>query len=149
MKKLLKISAVGLIIFALVTNLYGAMFSFYGIKTNNLEGAVWASSLSTTDYSGTSGGGTSSSSWFNTPKETDIYCGTITYTTGYNGNGTAGAAGTVTAPNGSVSASVAGGYVNSSSSTGSIQAHWAKETRCTGPLAMVLCSNVTGINACQ
>jgi hypothetical protein len=40
MKKTLKISTVLLIIFAIVTNLYSSLFSFYGIKTNNLQGAV-------------------------------------------------------------------------------------------------------------
>lgn len=158
MKKTFKIATVLLLVFALVSNIYTSLFSFYGMKTNNLPGAVWANAISETtgssgdgsSSSGTSSNGTSSSgAWFNLPKNTAIWCGTITYTTGYTGNATAGATGTMTAPNGSVSASIGGGYVNSTSTSGTIAAHWGEEIRCTGPIAFTWCSNVTGIAACQ
>lgn len=153
MKKSFKIATVMLIVFALVSNMYTALFSFYGMNTNNLPGAVWANALSTTTGSsgeGSSSNGTSSSgAWFNEAKRTNIYCGQITYTTGYSGNATAGAAGSVKGLNGTMSASIGGGYINSTSSSGTIAAHWAEEIRCTGPISWTYCTNVTGIAACQ
>ena len=61
MNKSLKIAGIALAIIALVSNFHNALFTFYGIRSNNLAGQVWAQSTSTggtsTDGS-TSGGGT-------------------------------------------------------------------------------------------
>jgi len=147
MKKLLKISAVGLIIFALVTNLYGAMFSFYGIKTNNLEGAVWASSLSTTDYSGTSGGD-SSSGWFDSAVYTPVQCGAMPYSGSTTNHGDASVSYTTNAA-GTVTATVSYGTSSTSSYSGTVAAHTATMVQCTGQKFQWFCSGITAQEACK
>lgn len=157
MKKALRITTVALIGFAIVSNLYTSLFTFYGIKTNNLQGAVWANALATTGGSSSgssSGSGTTTSGtnqgWFNTGMPNKIWCGEIKFVANFNGGQTAGASGTVTDPaTGAISASVSGGYVMSATASGTIAAHWANENRCTGPLAITWCTDVTGINACM
>lgn len=69
--------AIGLIIFAIATNLHTAIFSFYGLKTNNLDGAVWAqtSSSSTNGYNP---GDHSAPIWM--VANNSIPCGNATYT---------------------------------------------------------------------
>jgi len=79
MKKVLKLSAIAMVILALVLNFHTAMFTFYGIKTNNLAGQVWAQSTSTstsTNGNGTGGdgtGGDASSGVFGNPQWVNCY----------------------------------------------------------------------------
>lgn len=148
MKKLLKISAVGLIIFALVTNLYGAMFSFYGIKTNNLEGAVWASSLSTTDYSGTSGGGTSTSgALMHSPQFHTVSCGAMAYSGSTTNHGDASVSYTTDAA-GKVTATVSYGTSSTSSYNSSIGARTRQSKSCDGS-RWEWCTSTTAEEACN
>lgn len=146
MKKLLKISAVGLIIFALVTNLYGAMFSFYGIKTNNLEGAVWASSLSTTDGSG-DGTGTGTSSWWDSPVNRVVHCEAMPFSGDQTNHGAASVSYTTDAY-GKITASVSYASSASSSYSGTVAAHDATMRQCTGN-GWAICTTITAVEACQ
>jgi hypothetical protein len=59
MKKSLKIAGIALAIIALVSNFHNALFTFYGIKSNNLAGQVWAQSTSTSTNGTSTGGSTS------------------------------------------------------------------------------------------
>jgi hypothetical protein len=78
MKKVLKFTAIGLVIFAVAANLHTAIFSFYGISTNNLEGAVWAQSTSTS--TSTSGNESSSSGEITWWDDFEIPCTTDSWT---------------------------------------------------------------------
>jgi len=143
MKKALKVSAIGFIIFALVTNIHTALFSFYGLKTNKLEGSVWAAGTST---SGTSSDGTSSSAGiFNSPVYTPVQCGVMNF----NGTTTNGGGATATYNYGTGSVSVT--YANSTSITwtGSVAPHKATMIECIGPKFHLFCSNKSAISACQ
>lgn len=149
MKKLLKITAVLFIIFALVTNLYATLFSYYGIKTNNLEGAVWASSLATTsNSSGGSSGTTGTSTWFNLAVNTSVQCGAMNYSGSTTNHGAASVSYT-TSPAGTVTATVSYASGSSSSYTGTIPAHTATMVQCVGPLAATFCLNTSAQEACQ
>ena len=55
MKKVFKIAGITLAVFVLVANVYSAVFTFYGVKTNNLAGAVWAQSTSSSSSSSGAG----------------------------------------------------------------------------------------------
>jgi hypothetical protein len=88
MKKTLKIAGISLAVLALVSNLYTAIFTFYGIKTHNLAGQVWAQSTSTS----TNGTGSSSSGLFWSEQTGGCYVSQVTLipvTTYASGGGTA------------------------------------------------------------
>lgn len=149
MKKALKITAAGLVIFALVTNLYSAIFSYYGIKTNNLEGVIWANSLATTDgsSSSTSTNVTSTSNIFHAAINTSIECGEIRYS-GSTSNIVSGSASFSTnATSGviSVSFSSNGGVAY----TGTIPPHRATMVECVAPTYDIFCTNKPAISACS
>ncbi len=130
MKKVLKISAIGLIVFALVANLHSAIFNYYGIKTNNLEGAVWAASLATTSGTTSGGGSTGGSggsssygtSTFGSPVYSTVSCGTVTWsrTVFYGASGSI--VGTTYIEGGIVKTSFTGNYSSSTQTSGTINA---------------------------
>lgn len=157
MMKAIKIAAVALVIFALVANLHTALFSFYGMKTSNLAGAVWANSLSTTDgTSGTTTGGSStgdesssSDTWYNQPVRKTIHCGEKKYSQTTSNHGAVSVSYITNPQNGQVSIHVNYGAVTTGTVTGSIAAHDATMIECVGPIAWVICVNRTAVEACE
>ena len=151
MKKTLKITTVGLVIFALVANLHSAMFSFYGIKTNNLEGAIWANSLSTTSgsSSGSSSGSgsTTSGAVWHSPIPQTVKCGAMQYSGTTSSHGAATVATTTSA--GVVTVTVSYATVSTSSYSGTIAAHDAKMVQCIGPTIDLSCWGTSAQEACQ
>lgn len=156
MTKAIKIAAVALVVFALVANLHTALFTFYGMKTSNLAGAVWANSLSTTDDTGgtTTGGGStgdessSGDAPWNKPVYTTIRCGEKQYSVTTSNHGAVSIS-YVTNQNGQVSIHVNYGEVTSGKVTGTIAAHNATMVECVGPAAWVICINRTAMEACE
>ena len=153
MKKTLKITAIGLVIFALVANLHSAMLSFYGIKNNKLEGAIWANSLSVTtgssSGSGSSSSGTSSSgAVWHSPIYQTVQCGDMQFSGSTTNHGAATVA-TTTSGTGVVSVTVSYASVSTSSYTGTVKAHSAKMKQCDGPTIDVTCWGTTAQEACQ
>jgi hypothetical protein len=151
MKQVIKITAIGFIVFALVANLHSSIFSFYGLKTNNLQGAVWANALSTTDGSSTGSGSGSSSSGapWDSPIYHVVYCGPVYYNGSISNNG--GATVTYTAPPtpyGSGSITVTYNNANSTSYSSSIGERVRQSKSCDGP-DWALCFSVTAIEACN
>jgi len=156
MMKAIKIAAVALVIFALVANLHTALFTFYGMKTSNLAGAVWANSLSTTDDTGgTTGGGStgdetsSDGAWYNQPVRRTIRCGEKKYSVTTSNHGAVSVSYITNPQNGQVSINVSYGAVTSGEVTGTIPAHDATMIECVGPIAMVICINRTAQEACE
>jgi len=148
MNKSLKIAAIALIIFALVTNLHSALFSYYGIKTNNLDGAVWATALTTTNPTSTSGGTSTSGAFWNLPVKSTVHCGVMYFSGSSTNNGGASVSYT-TNVSGTVSANVSYSTSFSGSYTGSVAAHDATMIQCTGPSAVTFCSGTTALEACE
>lgn len=74
MKKAIKITAVGLIIFALIANIQSSIFSFYGFKDNELHAAVWSQANSTSTGGSSSGSGSSTSGIFEAEHPGTVQC---------------------------------------------------------------------------
>jgi len=144
MKKTIRIIAIGLIVFALVTNLHAAIFSFYGIRTNSLQNAIWASSLTS---STPSGGTTGSTASFFAGVNTPVQCGEMKFSGSTTNHGAASVSYT-TSPAGTVTATVSYATSGTTTYTGSVAAHSATMVQCIGPLTW-WCSNVSAQDACQ
>ena len=149
MKKSLKFTAIALIVFALVTNLHSTLFSFYGLKTNNLDGSVFAATLDTTTGDGT-GAGTNTNpgeAWWDSPIYSTVHCGVMFFTGNEYNHGT-GTVSYTTEANGLVTATVSFDNGSSTSYTGSRAAHDSQMSQCIGP-NWAICSGITALDACQ
>ncbi|QHS61271.1 hypothetical protein [Chitinophaga agri] len=147
--KILKFSAIGLIVFALVSNVYSSVFTYYGIKTNHLDNSVMAVTLASSTSGSSSGGSTDvtgTTGVFDAPKYTTVKCGTVYFSGSQSNTGAATVSYTTNNAGGvtvTVSFSSNGGY------TGSVGPHDATMVQCIGPDHVIWCSSVGAVDACK
>jgi|GEM_PF-4519873 hypothetical protein len=157
MKRIIKISALGLICFAVASNIYASTVSFYGLKNGTLGTAVIAAAMYDTNTADGGSGGTSdntnstssSPGLFDSPIDREIRCGATRVSSGQTSAGTAGASVGFVTYMGQVVIQV--NYANATNYSYSqvIPEHSAVMRQCIGPKWAFFCTGITAIEACQ